>query len=182
MSAAARWTARPAIVVERLAPVERSYGVKRVSAPRTVTCSAVDAELLGGDLRERRPRALAHLGRPDEDDDAAVGLEPADRARDRVRAGREQPDGDAAPDERRLLGSSQPTARRDLLDVADEVGVERLAAGAHLLARRAAGSGGAARAGRARQRRATSSTCDSPIHCRCVAPKARYEPAGARFV
>ena len=39
MSAAARWTARPAIVVERLAPVERSYGVKRVSAPRTVTCS-----------------------------------------------------------------------------------------------------------------------------------------------
>jgi len=32
---AARMTARPAIVVERLAPVERSYGVKRVSAPWT---------------------------------------------------------------------------------------------------------------------------------------------------
>jgi hypothetical protein len=39
MSAAARWTARPAIVVDRLAPVERSYGLNRVSAPRTVTWS-----------------------------------------------------------------------------------------------------------------------------------------------
>ena len=34
---AARWTARPATVVDRLAPVDRSYGVYLVSVPRTTT-------------------------------------------------------------------------------------------------------------------------------------------------
>ena len=31
-------------------------------------------------------------------------------------------------------------------------------------------------------RRATSSICDSPTHCTCVAPNARYEPDGPVFV
>ena len=124
------------MVVERQAPVERSYGVKRVSAPRTVTRSVSMPQLLGGDLRERRARPLAHLRRADEDDDPAVGLEAADRARDGMRSGREQPHRDAAADERRPR--LVPADRRgDLLDVADEVRVERLAAGADLFARQA---------------------------------------------
>ena len=107
MSAAARWTARPAIVVERLAPVERSYGREPRVGAADGHLVGLDADLLGGDLRERRPRALAHLGRADEDDHAAVGLEPADRARDRMRAGGEQADRDAAADER--LPSARPS-------------------------------------------------------------------------
>src|SRR6266498_2239907 len=48
--------------------------------------------------------------------------------------GREQADGDSTPDERPLLGA--PTdGLGDFLDVADEVGIERLPAGAHVLAR-----------------------------------------------
>ena len=93
----------------------------------------IDADLLGGDLRECRPRSLSHLGRADEDDDATVGLEAADRARHRVRARGEQADRDAAADIRVLL-LAPADAGGHLLDVADEVGVERLSTGAHLLA------------------------------------------------
>ncbi len=151
MSAAARCTARPASVVERLAPVERSYGVKRVSAPCTVTRSASMRELLGGDLREHRARALAHLGRADDHLDAAVGLHPHDwRARPGARRRRA-----ARPTRPRPvhggLGSPQPIAAATFSTSPDEVGVERLAAGPDLLARAAAGSGGAARAGRCRR-------------------------------
>ena len=39
-ASAARWTARPARVVERLAPVDRSYGVKPVSVAWQTTRSA----------------------------------------------------------------------------------------------------------------------------------------------
>src|SRR4029079_2031497 len=88
----------------------------------------------GGDLRECRPRSLAHLGRADQDDHATVRLEATDRARDRVCACGEQADRDSAAAQRALLlAPADPGGH--LLDVADKVGVERLAAGAHFLAR-----------------------------------------------
>ena len=93
-------------------------------------------ELLGRDLRVRRARALAELGRAHEHGHLAVRLHPHDGGRDRMRAGGEQADRDAAADVRALRLAPADGAR-GLLDVADDVGVERPAAGAHLLAARA---------------------------------------------
>src|SRR4030095_12456064 len=76
---------------------------------------------------------LPHLGRADEDDDASVGLQAADRARHRVRACGKQADRDAAADIRAFLFAPADTGGR-LLDIPDEVGVERLSACTHLLA------------------------------------------------
>ena len=95
-----------------------------------------ETELLGRDLREGGPRALADLGRADEDDGVPVRLHADDRARDGMRAGGEQADGQPSPVQRLAL-AVPADCRGDLLDVPDEVGVERLAAGAELLARRA---------------------------------------------
>ena len=133
----------------------------------------VDRQLLGGDLGEHRARPLAHLGGADVDLDAAVGLHAHDGARDRVRAGGEQPDREPAPGPLALRLSPADRGRR-LLDVADQVGVERLAAPSGRT-----GSPGRSRlrrrisSGSIPARRASSSTCNSPIHCRCAAPKAR---------
>ena len=55
------------------------------------------AELVGGDLGEDRPRALAHVGRAGVDDDAAVDQEPDGRVRQAGRRARLQPDRDAPP-------------------------------------------------------------------------------------
>ena len=96
----------------------------------------LDPEHLGGDLRERGARALAHLGRAGEDRDAAVGLHAHDGRRDGCAPAASRPDRDAAPDERRLR-LAPADRRRCLLDVADQVGVEGLAAEPDLLAGRA---------------------------------------------
>ena len=87
----------------------------------------IDRELLSGDLGHHRARSLAHLGGPDVDLDAAVGLHANARVRDRMGAGGQQPDREPAPDPIALRLA--PADRRGgLLDVTDQVGVERLAA------------------------------------------------------
>ena len=83
-----------------------------------------------------------------------------------MRAGGQQPDADAAADPRppRLVPAD---GRRGLLDIADQIGVERLAA--TVRPDRVAGQHQVALAQLERidsARRATSSSCDSPIHCR----------------
>ena len=92
------------------------------------------AEHLGSDLRHHGAGALADLGGADDDRDLPVGLEPDGGARDRMRPGRQQPTDRPRPGPG--LPWSAPAERRgDLLDVADEVGVQGLAARADHLAR-----------------------------------------------
>ena len=88
-----------------------------VSVPEAADALGGHAQHLRRDLRERRALALAHLRRADQHDRLAVGLEPHDRAADRVRAGRQQAHREPAsvPAVARLV----PAERRgDLLDVA----------------------------------------------------------------
>ena len=91
-------------------------------------------QLLGHDLAEDGARALADFGRADEEGDAAVGFHADDGGRDRVRSGGEQPDAHAAPDDSVRLGRVPIETGGDLPDIADQIGVERLAAGAHRFA------------------------------------------------
>ena len=74
------------------------------------------AELLGRDLGEDRPRALAHVRRAGVDDDAAVGQQPDRRVREAGRRPRLEPDRDPATPTRASAGrpsrSSRPLARR----------------------------------------------------------------------
>src|SRR6202043_3780586 len=81
-------------------------------------------------------RPLSDLGRADEPDDLAVRLQAHDRRRDRMCARREQADRDPAAD-RRGLRLRPADCGGGLLDVADEIGVERLGAATQLLARTA---------------------------------------------
>ena len=107
-------------------------------------------ELLGRDLRVRGARALAELGRADEHGHLAVRLHPHDRRRDRVGAGGEQADRDAAADVRLLRlapadGRARPSRRR-------RRGRRRAACRRRAPPRRGrTGSPGARRAGRARR-------------------------------
>ena len=125
-------------------------GVKRVSAPRTVTCSGStpisSAAICANAVRGPWPISVVltrTTTRPSasrrqialETGCAPAASRPTETPRPTYGS----------------FGSPQPTAGGHLLDVADEVGVERLSAGAHLLAGRAAGSRGAGRAGRGRR-------------------------------
>ena len=145
-SPAARCTARPASVVERLAPVERSYGVNSVSVPRQRTRSAgidsVSAAICANAVRWPWPISVEPTSTTASPSDSSrttaleTGCAPA--ARRPTESPRPCPSGSGWP---------QPSARRGLLDVADEVGVERLATVAYVLARVGAGCGDASRSG-----------------------------------
>ena len=73
------------------------------------------AELVGGDLGEDRPRALAHVGRAGVDDGAAVGEQPDGRVRQAGRRAGLEPDRDAPararPDGVSPSRSSRPARR-----------------------------------------------------------------------
>ena len=179
MSAAARWTASPASVVERLAPVERSYG-------REARVGAAHRHLLGRSTPISSAAIWANAVRgpcpisvvPTRTTTRPSASRRHDGARDRVRAGGEQPDGDARGPTCGGFGLVPADRRRDLLDVADR-GPRRAAFRPRAPPRRACrGSARRTSSGSSPARRATSSTWSSPIHCRCVAPKARYEPGG----
>ena len=133
---AARLTASPATVVERLAPVERSYGVKRVSVPRTVTRSAGRRSSSAAIWAKTVRAPLTDLGRADENDGVAVCLHAHDRAGDGVRSRGEQSHGEPATCSCRLVRSPADRLGHSL-DIADQVGVERFAPGPQLLSRRA---------------------------------------------
>src|SRR5439155_20874238 len=113
-------------VVRREAGIGAAYGHALGRQP----------ELLGCDLREDGPRTLPDLRRADENDHLPVGLHADDRARDGMGSRCEQADGQATADVR-LLRRAPADGVGNLLDVADEIGVERLAAGAQLLPGRA---------------------------------------------
>src|SRR5207245_1797352 len=92
-------------------------------------------QFFGGDLCEGGARALPHLSGANEHDYTAVRFQAANGARDGVRPRREQANRDAATHER-LLWLVPADSGGHLRDVAGEIGVERLAAGADLLPRR----------------------------------------------
>ena len=68
--------------VERLADVDESNGTTEVSPITIAMRSGVDAELLGGDLRQHGSRTLAHVRRGRQHRDAAVVVQ---RARSRAK-------------------------------------------------------------------------------------------------
>ncbi len=135
-----------------------------MSAPCTRTCSLRGPELLGGDLREHGARALAELGRADETSTEPSASSRTDARETGCAPAASRPTETPRPTYGRF-GSPQPTAGRRLLDVADEVGVERLAVpsgrtsspGRHRLRRRSS-SGSSPRGARARRSAARRST------------------------
>ena len=96
MSAHALMTALPMKTVERLADVEESNGTTAVSPITIGDAVEVDAELLRGNLRENRSRALPHVGRAGQHGHAAVVVQPDNRQRRRRRRRALQPERDAA--------------------------------------------------------------------------------------
>ena len=70
------------------------------------------AELVGGDLGEDRPRALAHVGRAGVDDDAAVGQQADRRVGEAGRRARLQADRDAATATGAARASPSRSSRR----------------------------------------------------------------------
>ena len=173
---AARWTARPATVVDRLAPVDRSYGVYLVSVPRTTTFST-------GDLRT--PAAIwaitVRAPWPSSVVPTSTVTEPSGPIRT------------VAMETGRAPAASRPTAtprpRRLMCGAGAGGSGQPMAAAAFSTspirsASRGLPPGRTSSPGRSRfrrrissrsmpSRRATSSSCDSPIHCRWVAPNAR---------
>ena len=89
-----------------------------------------------------------------------------------MRARGEKPDAHAAPDDPRWLWRLPGETGGDFADVPDEIGIERLAARADGFSAVEEISLPICRAS-SPQRRAISSTCSSPHHCRWLAPKAR---------
>ena len=160
------------------AVVGREAGVGARASGRSPTGSA---QHLGGDLRHHRARALADLGRADVDRDLAVGLEPHGGARDRVGAGRQHADREATARPSARARAPQPSASATFSTSPTRSASSGLPPGRTISPGRSRLRRRISR-GSMPRRRAIWSTCCSPAHCMCTAPKARYEPAGEVLV
>ena len=172
-SVAARWTASPASVVERLAP-----GRPVVRGELRVGALAGDpfrghGQDLRRDLREGGPLALADLGRADQHDRAR---HPPPSGRSRSRRGGRRPPADPRTRRARCSGPARAIPAQRLGDLVRRRPTRSASSGlppgrtcspgrSRLRRRISIGSMPA--------RRATSSTWSSPAHWRCVAPNAR---------
>ena len=184
-SCAARWTARPATVVDRLAPVDRSYGVYLVSVPRTTTlvmgAPSTPAAIWAITVRAPWPSSVVPTRTVTDAVRRPSAPWPWRRDGLRPRAGRPPrpaPDG--------CVGCGGLVRVRGLVVCGSPHPMAAAAFSTSPIrsASRGLPPGRTSSPGRSRfrrrissrsmpSRRATSSSCDSPIHCRWVAPNAR---------
>ena len=172
------WTSRQASRTElpistddRLADVCWSYGTTAVSPMTTVTQSSWGAELLGGDLGEDRPGALAHVGGAGVDDRRChrrAGGPSSRTGRSSVRTSADRDPATAT----RCGRAPPPDHLGRAADRDGPVPVGRGVAGDERVAPGGRGSAAAARAGRCPRARAASSMFDSTAQICLGVPEA----------